>query len=65
MPDRDYIIKKAWGIEELTLALEALEMLGADYTIQKALNVEDAPVSLFEIYISMPEVAEPVFEYED
>lgn len=65
MPERDYITKKAWGIEELTVALEALEMLGADYTIRKALNVDDAPVSLFEILISMPEVAEPVFEYDE
>lgn len=65
MPERDYITKKAWGIEELTVALEALEMLGADYTIRKALNVDDAPVSLFEILISMPEVVEPVFEYDE
>lgn len=59
------LTKQAWGVDELTTMIEALEMLNAVYTIEKVLGNDDAPVSLFEIKFSFPEVEQPVFEYDE
>lgn len=55
-------VKKCWGVEELFLTIEGLEMLGAIYQINKILDAGEHPVSLFEVSFSFPEVTEPVFD---
>lgn len=57
-------VKKCWGVEELFLAIEGLEMLGATYNISKVLDAGDSPFSLFEVSFTFPEVVEPVFDYD-
>ncbi len=57
--------KKAWGVEELTTMIEGLELLHAEYTITKVLGNHDAPVSLFLVEFTFPEIQDPVFEYDE
>lgn len=63
--------KQCWGVEELFLAIEALEMLGAYYRIEKVLSADETPVPLFVVDFTMEEgqhdveIPEDLFHYDD